>query len=264
MRSRIYRAGWKLLDLLFPPSCAGCGAWGEKYCPACRERTLLIENPICQICGDPLENGQQVICSRCRNSESAFSAVRSWAYFQDPLQSAIHKLKYRGDIGLGAVLAAPLRSMLEQYGWQVDLVVPVPLGPVRLRQRGYNQAALLARPLCWETGLDYLPNAVSRVRETRQQVGLSREERAVNMTGAFLAQEKAVADRSVLLIDDVITTGSTLNACAQSLMKAGAKAVFGGFCTSPQKGSIQSLRNTELPSNKVLYHRFKIDGRGWI
>lgn len=227
MRSRIYRVGWKLLDLLFPPMCAGCGAWGEKYCRTCFEETLLVKKPICQICGDSLEKGQPVICDRCQSTEVAFMAVRSWAYYEDPLLSAIHKLKYRGDIGLGSILARPLTDLLLSHRWQVDAVVPVPLDSTRQRQRGYNQSALLARPISWEASLEYLPDAVCRTRETRQQVGLSREDRVANMAGAFAADQKRVTGRSVLLIDDVITTGSTMNACAQSLMNAGAKSVFG-------------------------------------
>lgn len=227
MRSRIHQVGWNLIDLLFPPSCAGCGAWGENYCPACLENTKLIRQPICQICGDSLDNSQAIICQRCQGEEIAFSAVRSWAYYQDPLLSAIHQLKYKRNIGLGRVLAGPLTALLKEYRWAVETVLPVPLDPIRQRQRGYNQAALLARPISWECGLAYLPASLQRVKETRQQVGLTREQRAANMNGAFLADESLVRGRSILVIDDVITTGSTLNECAKSLMNAGAKAVYG-------------------------------------
>jgi ComF family protein len=160
-------------------------------------------------------------------SEIAFSAVRSWAYFEEPLQSAIHRLKYHRDIGLGNTLALPLIKLLEMNGWQIDMVVPIPLDAERFKQRGYNQSALLAKPIAWESGVRYFPNALHRIRETQQQVGLNRDERRTNMLNAFVADKKWVKDKSVLLVDDVITTGATMNSSARSLMQTGAKAVYG-------------------------------------
>jgi ComF family protein len=227
MRSRIYKAGWKILDMLFPPSCAGCGSWGKKYCAECLARTRTIKKPICQICGDPLHSHQEVICLRCRTTQVAFSAVRSWAYFEDPLQSAIHKLKYRRDIGLASELSGHLVRMLEELGWQVNLITALPLDETRRKERGYNQAALLAKPISWETGIRYVPDSVVRYRRTQSQVGLTREDRVSNMAGAFRANRELVDQKSILLIDDVITTGSTMNACSEALMAAGASSVYG-------------------------------------
>jgi competence protein ComFC len=227
MQSRLYKAGWKLLDVLFPPSCAGCGSWGERYCPTCFEKTNLISNPICQICGDPLQHADDVICDRCRDQEVAFTAIRSWAAFVEPLQTAIHKLKYRQDRGLGEVLAEPLVDLLKKYHWEINLIIPVPLDVIRQKERGYNQAALLARPISWKTGIPYTSQALLRKKITRQQVGLSVSERAENMAGAFSANEMRVSEKNVLVIDDVITTGSTINACAHALINSGARKVFG-------------------------------------
>ena len=227
MQSRLYRTGWKLLDLLFPPQCAGCGSWGKRYCPECFSRTQLIQNPICQICGDPLEPSENVICGRCRTGPVSFTAVRSWGVFADPLQSAIHNLKYRQNRGLGEVLAQPLVGLLNRYRWGIDLIIPVPLDKERRRQRGYNQAALLARPIAWETGIRYAPEGLMRVRTTRAQVGLSMSERVENMAGAFKAKSDVVSGRNIWVIDDVITTGSTINACANALINSGAEQVYG-------------------------------------
>lgn len=227
MQSRLYKAGWKVLDVLFPPACAGCGKWGERYCPTCLKNSQQISGAICQICGDLLHQPQSVICDRCRTQGVAYSAVRSWAVFEEPLQSAIHKLKYRQDRGLGEVLAQPLVELLRKHLWPIDLIVPVPLDSVRRKERGYNQAALLARPVSWATGIDYSASALSRIKLTRQQVGLDLIERRENMLGAFEADRKQVNGKRILVIDDVITTGATLNACAYALLDAGAEQVFG-------------------------------------
>lgn len=227
MQSRLYKAGWKLLDVLFPPSCAGCGSWGERYCPACFKNTKLIADPICQICGEPLPHPGEIICARCRSQQVAFTAIRSWAIFSEPLQTAIHKLKYRQDRGLGIVLAQPLIDLLRKYHWKIDLIIPVPLDTVRRKERGYNQAALLARPISWQTGIPYSIQTLFRERITKQQVGLSLSERAENMAGAFRADRLWAAGKKILVIDDVITTGSTINACAGALIKAGASQVYG-------------------------------------
>ncbi len=227
MRPRIYKAGWSLLDIIFPPNCAGCGKWGEKYCAECLDNTRIIKPPICEICGEPLGSSRKNLCDKCRNDGSGITAVRSWAFFEGPLQSAIHKLKYKQDVGLGGVLANPLIAMMSEYHWRIDMVVPVPLDKLRKKERGYNQSALLAKPLCWHTGLPYHPESVSRVKHTRQQVGLSRLERIENMKGAFKADPKIVGGKSVLLIDDVITTGATIKACASALLRAGASAAYG-------------------------------------
>ena len=227
MQSRLYKAGWKLLDLLFPPKCAGCGKWGERYCSACFNESVLIPAPICQICGDPLPESGEVICARCRTQQVAYTAVRSWAVFKEPLQNAIHQLKYRQDRGLGEVLAQPMIKILKKYMWDIDLVIPVPLDAARRKERGYNQAALLARPISWETGIPYRAGVMTRIKITQQQVGLNITERCENMAGAFEADRDQVSGKRVLVIDDVITTGATLNACAHALIGAGAERVFG-------------------------------------
>jgi ComF family protein len=142
------------------------------------------------------------------------------------MRKAIHRLKYQHDLGLGEILSQYMvRGYLIQK-WQVDLVIPVPLSLDRLAERGYNQASLLAKPFSFTLDLDFRPQALTRVRETRSQVGLSAQERRTNVQEAFLAKPKEVESRKILLIDDVTTTGSTLNACAAALMEAGAAQVY--------------------------------------
>jgi ComF family protein len=143
------------------------------------------------------------------------------------LKRAIHQLKYQRNIGLGEILARPLARLLVDTKWDIDLISAVPLDQKRKQERGFNQSDLLARPLGWLADIPYDREAVIRKRETKSQVGLSREERKENMIGAFWGQPDIVAGKSVLIIDDVITTGSTINACAKAMIESGAKRVFG-------------------------------------
>ena len=227
MRSRIHTWGWDTLDFLFPPRCAGCDKWGERYCASCQEQTKLISSSICQVCGEPYHGPFRFVCQRCQTSDLFYTSLRSWAYFEGPLQRAIHKLKYKRDLGLGEKLAQPLVNLLLANNWDIDLVTAVPLDTLRQRDRGYNQSLCLARPLAWETGLPIDASIIKRIRKTRSQVGLSLEERKINVTGAFWAEKKLVNGKTILIVDDVLTTGSTINSCADALMRAEASRVYG-------------------------------------
>lgn len=227
MQSRIFEIGWKFVDILFPPSCAGCGKWGERYCRTCFANTRTISPKICQTCGEPLRQNNVSICERCRSSDIFFTAVRSWALFEDPLKKAIHNLKYQRNIALGEVLARPLAKFLAETDWNIDQITAVPLDHDRKQERGYNQSVLLARPLGWLTKIPFNQKVITRVRKTRPQVGLSREERAENMDRAFSCRSELVNRKTILVIDDVITTGSTINSCSKALIESGAEKVFG-------------------------------------
>jgi ComF family protein len=135
------------------------------------------------------------------------------------------RLKYRRDLGLADALAPLLAGFVEQLSWKPHLIVPVPLGGGRIRQRGYNQAALIAQPLALALSIRYVPHDLTRTRETLSQVGLTRSERIQNVKDAFVANSRHVRDRDVLLVDDVATTGATLSACARALRLAGARGV---------------------------------------
>lgn len=221
----VYRWAWSGLDWLFPPSCGGCGVRGMRWCQNCQENTILIPSRVCQICGN-LQNGT-AICRKCRALPPTYTALRSWAVFEGPLRNALHRLKYKGDLGLGDVLARPLAGLFKHLGWKVDLVTPVPIGVARRTERGYNQATLLARPMALSIGLAFQPDALSKTRETRTQVGLSISDRRTNVAGAFKANPKYVLQKQVLVVDDVTTSGATIEACAKALLEAGARQVFG-------------------------------------
>lgn len=178
---------------------------------------------MCEICGLPQE--KPGVCRVCLASRPRFISLRAWGVFEGSLQAALHKLKYRRDLSMGEALAAGMMPFVQDLNWQVDLVVPVPLGKQRIRERGYNQVAMIAKPLAMGLGLQYSEKALLRRKETRTQVGLSREERHKNVHEAFQA-DKGVNGRSVLIMDDVSTTGSTLSSGADALYTAGAKSVY--------------------------------------
>jgi ComF family protein len=140
---------------------------------------------------------------------------------------AIRRLKYGRSISLGLILAEFMAELLGGLEWQIDLVIPVPLGVARLKERGYNQAALIAKPLALKRGLPFETHGLARVRETRSQVGLSFDQRLDNVKGAFQANSELVNKRRVLVIDDVATSSATLDACGSALHAVGADEVFG-------------------------------------
>jgi competence protein ComFC len=153
--------------------------------------------------------------------------MRSWAVFDSPVQNGLHTMKYKRNIGLGEALALQMVGFVKSLQWGIDLLIPVPLGRKRLRERGYNQVALVAQPLAYRTGMRYLPQALWKARETRSQVGLNISQRQKNVTNAYQADTRRVAGKSILLMDDVSTTGATISACTEALLAAGAREVYG-------------------------------------
>jgi ComF family protein len=186
---------------------------------------MPLPKPICDICGNPRKTIG--ICKSCMAARPSYRALRSWVVFKDPVRIALHKLKYRRDIGLGETLAWPLAEYIETtLGWDIEMIVPIPLSQQRFSERGYNQVALVARPLAMIKNWKYEPKALKRVKHTRSQVGLSTHERQDNVRNAFYADPRIIADKKILLIDDVATTGATLLSASKSLVGAGARDVY--------------------------------------
>ena len=224
LQHHLYKTVWNGLDWLFPPTCGGCGISGTRWCPDCQKKVQVISDTVCDSCGLPQEHGG--LCTRCNNDLPAYKLLRSWAVFEYPVRGALHRLKYRRDIGLGEALSSQIASFIAQLNWPVETMIPIPLGKQRLKERGYNQVAMVARPLSIQLGLKYLPGALVRARETRSQMGLTADERQENVRSAFSATGGNVYGRTVLLIDDVSTTGATLSSAAEALYTSGAQEVY--------------------------------------
>lgn len=223
---RIHRFLWQAIDWIYPPRCAGCSAPGVRFCAACVSNVKTIDQEkVCPLCGVPQPAAE--ICPECRSYTPAFTAVRSWGLYEGTLREAIHHLKYRSDLGISEELARPLSTLVKAFAWQVDLIAPVPLSRKRLRSRGYNQASMLARWVAMTNGIPFHPAALVRSKDTISQVGLSGEDRRKNVIGAFIASKDFVHGKSILVIDDVSTTGATMQACALALKEGGADRIYG-------------------------------------
>lgn len=221
---KTYSLFWKCVDWIFPPECVGCGREGTLLCSDCRHTLVYASQNTCIYCGAEL--AERGICSRCAQIPHAITELRYIAGYQGVLREAIHRLKYEGDLGIALELAEMMALIVAAIDWKPDLVMPVPLSEKRKSQRGYNQAAMLAFPLSLKLGLPLNSRDLVRIHETRSQVFLSFNERQENVQGAFLADPKAVKDKTILLVDDVFTTGATINAAAEALVKAGSRQVY--------------------------------------
>jgi ComF family protein len=218
---------------LYPPLCGGCQKPGSRWCEDCQKQTELFPDQICQICGCELPITG--VCYICSQNPPPFTALRAWAKYNGQIRNAIHRMKYAGDIALAEILARPLVNFIREQPWQIDLLTAVPLGVARRKYRGYNQASLISLPLALGIDKPFRPKAISRVRETETQVGLTSLERRENVKDAFSASRKIVKQKNVLLVDDITTTGSTMVACANALLEAGAREVFGIALARPYR-----------------------------
>jgi ComF family protein len=228
------------IDLIYPPRCLVCsqfldrGLMGRKHvspvCPSCTEGFRMLTHPRCTICARPFgsRTGEDHICESCLRKRPPFKAIEAPYLYEGSLKTVIHRFKYGGRTGLAGFLGPLLASFAEERGLGAEdsLVMPIPLHPRRLRERGFNQSKLLsehvARGLSAE--LDFL--SLRRVRYTLPQTGLGKVQRRKNVRGAFRLQDRGrVSGRTVFLVDDVATTGNTLSACAKTLLKGGADEV---------------------------------------
>jgi competence protein ComFC len=197
------------IDLIFPPRCVGCGR---------------IDNLWCEDCQSQLE---ETIYPQQVRPLPPFRGILSTAVHEGIIREAVQGLKYGNAPKMAAALGQRLIRQLTGQAWKIDMIVPVPLHTSRLAERGYNQAQLLAEYVAQEMQLPCLPAAISRQRNTQSQVTLSAAERQTNLKDAFRAETQFITGQSVLIIDDVYTTGATLSACADAVLQAGAQAVYG-------------------------------------
>ena len=209
-----------LADLFYPQRCVGCDVRAsDVLCRGCYENLPLVEPPFCKRCGMPTAF-EAYVCEECKGLDYGFETARAPLRYEGVGKEMVHALKYRGYRRVVDRVMAPL--MLEVLGGSFDVVVPVPLHRSRMRSRGFNQAELIARELSGEVGAP-VHNVLEVLRKTRDQVELSGAGRRENVAGAFGA--RAPVAGKVLLVDDVLTTGATMSACAAALAQAGAAEV---------------------------------------
>ena len=232
----------RLLDVIYPPRCAVCGLFldgdpearnerGGLLCGSCLEGFRPVRSPRCTVCGIPFPSaaGGEHLCGECIRKPPRYDAARAPYLYAGTLLEALRLFKY----GRKSLLGPALGGLLARFAreWLAEpqdlLVLPVPLHPRKVRERGFNQSLLLAQPVARElqSRLDF--RCLKRVRYTAPQTGLGKEERRRNVRNAFeVAAPGAVDGHAVLLIDDVYTTGNTLNECARVLRKAGCRQVL--------------------------------------
>jgi ComF family protein len=237
VRAMLRELASAVLDFCWPRTCAGCqrtwmlseqGCW----CPSCQDALVWIGSPHCPCCGIPFLDSPESddhLCGDCLKGTFDFDAARSAVLYAGVVRERIHQLKFGGTLHWLPALVALLAEAVKpgDAATQVDMILPVPLHQQRLRQRGFNQAGLMAREFGRAHSIPVRFGVLVRHRATLPQTRLGRRERLENVRGAFtVARPEAVRGRSLLLVDDVYTTGTTLSECAKVLKRKGAQAVY--------------------------------------
>jgi len=250
-----------LASVLFAAPCRICdriltNASRIPICESCLAGFDRIGEPMCSCCGRPFVSsaaaeGRQFLCRLCRVNFYAFDRARSFAVYDDTLSEAVVLLKYEQVTRLGSWFADRLAEIVLRApdDWRADIVVPVPLHLERERERGYNQAELIARPLAKRLNLRLESRLLMRTKPRPDQLVLSRTEHWKSVRGAYAIHKSCNVDNlRVLLVDDVLTTGATLDACARALKKSGASVILGltvGRVRSWDRGSGSGMRRTK-------------------
>lgn len=233
MGGRLLTAVQAAIDLLLPPRCPGCGEIVDgdgRFCVGCWTSLRFITPPYCATCGDPFETPQPTgsLCGKCLATGPKWSARAAFAY-EGAARDAVLKLKHGDQPHLSRLMGAAMtRAGADMLARRGALLVPVPLHRWRLWQRGYNQAAELARAVARVSGVELLVDGLERRRATLPSGGLNPSERRANVRAAFRVQSAKrdrLRGRAIILVDDVLTSGATADACARILLRAGAESV---------------------------------------
>ncbi|HVI51369.1 MAG TPA: ComF family protein [Candidatus Sulfotelmatobacter sp.] len=224
----IVYAGRRLLDVLIPPRCLKCGGIVDTpgaLCPSCWEAVNFITAPLCACCGTPfdIDLGPDTLCVACIEKHPRFHRARSVFRYDDASRALILRFKHADRTGGAKTFARWMARAGAELLAEADVILPVPLHPLRLLKRRYNQAALLGQELAKLSGKPCRIDALARIRNTKPQGTMGRRSRSRNLRGAFAVKKaNAVAGKNVLLIDDVLTSGATLSECGKVLSAAGA------------------------------------------
>ncbi len=234
-----------ILDLLFPPRCVYCGKLGAHLCEGCLAEAHPIGKDICIRCGNPMT--QRGLCHRCRRHPiDPLRGIRGLFFYKGPISQGLRALKYQGVRDLAPILGRYLSAYIRDHALSIDYLIPVPLHSQRLAERGFNQSELLAQEVTETLGIPTQRAWLQRIRPTQPQAHLTREQRLVNVAGAFaVTADASLHGQTILLIDDVATTGATLRACAHALHQAGASEIW---ALTVARAHIHTVRTDHQPA----------------
>ena len=219
-----------LITLLYPRRCPIChqpAPYGKEICPECERALPEVNAKRCRICSQPIEDFE-TLCADCTEITHAYTEGLGVFLYDETMRGAMSYLKYKGRREYGPVLGrlAAERARLRIANWHCTAVVPVPIHPSRARSRGYNQASLIAQAVADTAGLPFVPDALVRLKQTKAMKALSPKERRENLRGAFGPGRALPPGARALVVDDIYTTGATIDACAEVLLSSGAEAVY--------------------------------------
>lgn len=232
MKTKITEWRPDVTGLLFPRRCPVCQEAvedrGEQICGICRTRLSYIRTPFCLKCGKPLDTEEQELCRDCVRKRHWFERGRAPFVYDQVMRESIAGYKYNGRREYAAFYAEEIlrRCAKDMRGWRGEALVPIPIHPSRKRKRGFNQAELLARELSGRCGIPVDAGLIMRVKKTHVQKDLSDQERLTNLKDAFSVRKGKVPYQNLILVDDIYTTGSTIDAAAKVLKECGAGNIF--------------------------------------
>ena len=213
------------MDLVYPLYCGGCGTSGHALCERCIDTFLYVEEESsCPVCGMPV--GTRSVCGKCLFEKNVFEEGLYGFYYENRLRDAIHSFKFSGRKDVGKLLVSLIEERIVAFSAKFDCIIPLPVTEKRLRERGFNQALLLVRELSRRTGIPYRMNVLQKKRPTLPQVQLSGVEREKGVRKSFdILSGEELEGKTILLVDDVYTTGATVNECSKVLLGAGAARI---------------------------------------
>lgn len=218
------------LRQLYPDRCPVCDRvlFHTLICPECAKKLKYIKQPVCYTCGKPLADARREYCADCMKRKHEFCQGKAVFYYQGQMQGILYRYKYSNRRDYTEFLASEAARIYGGWARQcgIEAVMPIPLSKKKKRQRGYNQAELFARRFAQLAGLPFQAGQLARIRNTIPQKQLSVEERKNNLKNAFKIVKNVVNLKKVLLVDDIYTTGSTIDAAASALKQAGVQEIY--------------------------------------
>lgn len=238
-----YSLSYGIIDLIFPPKCAGCGKPGIRWCNSCSDKIQRLTLPICEKCAEPLTDYRRKVCIRCAKIQPVYEKIYVLSVFNEPIRSALIRLKYEGDQAIGEYIAAEIADFLIENHVFVDVIVPIPISSEKRKIRGYNQVEAIARPLSRLLSVKYDEESLIQARDNISQVGLNVRERRENVRDIFEVSGENLVGKRVMLLDDTTTTGATLDFASRAIATGGAQTII---CVAVAKALIHTLNNAMI------------------